>query len=138
MRVLTTNTFLKLIIVQENELCSFCHDNRETLVHLFIACDCVDAFWNDIARYLSRHGLGQLSDEIKIFGDSKNALVTHVVAIAKQIIYKARRQNNRPCFNYFKTLLKRDFDTERHIARKNGKMEHLRNKWKAVWSDITK
>ena len=136
MRILTTNTFLKLIRVQENDLCSFCHVNRETLAHLFISCDYVAAFWGHIARYLSRHGLGQLSEKTKIFGDSRNALITHVVTIAKHVIYSARRRNSRPCFNYFKNLLKQDFDTERHIARKNDKLEHFRNKWNVIWSDM--
>ena len=137
MRILTTNTFLKLLRIQENELCTFCHGNRETLNHLFITCGYVDLFWDHIARYLSRHVLGQLNNEIVFFFNSKNALVTPAVKVAMQIIYNARRRNTRPCFNHFKNLLKQDFDTERHIARKNGKLEHIRNKWNAIWSDMT-
>ena len=61
-------------------------------------------FWGQVARCLSRHGgLGQLNNKNIFFLEiQKNALLTHAVIIAKQIIYNARRQNIRPCFKYFK------------------------------------
>ena len=37
-RILTTNTFLKKINISDDPLCSFCHDENETLEHLFWHC----------------------------------------------------------------------------------------------------
>ena len=137
MRILTTNTFLSLIKVQENDLCIFCQEDRETLSHLFLTCGCVGKFWDEIDQFLSRQGIGPPNRNTKIFGDKDNALVTHVVTVAKYTIYDARRRNIRPCFRFFKELLMRDFDSERYIARKKQKDEDFREKWKALWREIT-
>lgn len=136
MRILTTNTFLKLIRVQENHKCSFCQEDSETLTHLFLTCKYVNKLWNDIAQYMSRHGLRQLSNNIKIFGDRNSALITHIVTVVKYVIYDARSRGIHPHFNYCKMLLTRDFNTERHVASKNDKTEHFRNKWNELWSDM--
>ena len=136
MRILTTNTFLSLIKVQDNELCSFCQENRETLSHLFLTCGSVVTLWDEIEQYLSRRGIGPLSRNTKIFGDKGNALVTHVVTVAKYAIYDARRRNSRPCFSLFKKMLMRDFDSERYIARKKQKDDNFREKWKYLWREM--
>ena len=52
------------------------------------------------------------------------------------IIYDLRR-NVRPSFNYFKSMLLRYFETERYLATNNGKMEHFKKKWNALWADMT-
>ena len=137
MRILTTNTFLSLIRVQENDLCCFCQENPETLLHLFLTCSYVEKVWEDIDRYLIRNGMEPLEQHTKIFGDISSPLLTHIVTIAKYIIYYARRRNTRPCFNYFKSLLIRDFNTERYIARKNDKNEQFQKKWNPLSTDMT-
>ena len=137
MRILTTNTFLKIIGVQENEMCSFCQENPETLKHLFLTCDHVRKLWNDTGQYLSRCGIERPSENNKMFGDKDIMLVTHIVAIIKYVIYDARRKQTRPSFNHFKAFLKRDFDTEKYLARKNNKLENFEEKWKALWKEMT-
>ena len=129
MRILTTNVFLSIIRVQEDNKCSFCQNQPETLKHLFLICPLVDSFWNEVSQYMSRNSLGDLSNIIKIFGHNEMEIVTHCVTVAKFVIYEARRKKELPNFNHFKAWLRRDLVTEEHIARKNGKMEKFKEKW---------
>ena len=136
MRILTTNTFLKIIRVQENDMCTFCQESRETLMHLFLTCSCVDKLWNEIERYLIEYGMGRLNKSKKIFGDGNNELITHIVTITKYVIYDARRRSMRPCFNHVKASLVRDFITERYVAKKNENMEKFKKKWINLWTEM--
>ena len=136
MRILTTNTFLKIIGVQENDFCSFCRNEPETLKHLFLTCSYVEKLWNDIADLLRVSRVGQLSSGVKIFGEKNSALINHIITITKYVIYDARRRNARPSIDHFKNLLKQDFETEQYIARKNDELKRFINKWNDLKPDI--
>ena len=136
MRILTTNSFLHLIRYREDDLCTFCKENSETLVHLLLSCPSVERFWNDISRYLLANGLGLLGNKTKIFGDSRSSLITHVVTVAKVVIYDVRYREIRLSFNQFRAHLKRDYETERFIAVKNNKVDRFNKKWNALMSDL--
>ena len=137
MRILTTNYFLQLIHRRENDLCTFCSSSPETLSHLFLQCHYVTTFWHDVSRYLTRNGLGQLCSRVKIYGDSESSLVTHVVTLAKYIIYNARYNEVLPSFYQFKLCLKRDFETERFIAAKQSEFENFDKKWNPLLIDLS-
>lgn len=137
MRILTTNTFLRLINLQDNNCCSFCEIVPETLEHLFMSCTFVKKLWNDISQYVSQNGMGHMSREVKIFGDQNSEIVTHIVTVAKYIIYDARRRKIRPTFSHFKVWLKRDFVSEKYIACKNDHMESFIRKWSALQGDLS-
>ena len=132
MRILTTNVFLNIINVQENNKCSFCDLEPETLKHLFVMCPVVDRFWDDVSHFMSSNRFGHLSNKTKLFGHNELPMITHCVTVAKYVIYEARRAQKLPLFIHFKTCLSRDFVTEEYIARKNGKTEKFREKWKSL------
>ena len=74
---------------------------------------------------------------VKIFGDENSEIITHVVTVAKCIIYDARRKQIRPAFAHFKVWLKRDFVTEKYIARKNDNIGSFIRKWSALHDDLS-
>ena len=132
MRILTTNVFLSIIRVQENDTCSFCEADPESLKHLFLTCPLVSKFWDDVSQFMLRNNLGHLDNIIKIFGHKENEIITHCVTIAKYVIYEARRKKELPHFLQFKSWLLRDLIAEEYIAHKNGKMENFKRKWKSL------
>ena len=136
MRILTTNTFLCLINIQDSDRCSFCEMVPETLEHLFLTCAFVKKLWNDINQYVLQNGMEHMSTGVKIFGDKESEMITHIVTVAKFVIYDARRRKSRPTFAHFKIWLKRDFVSEKYIANKNEKMESFFNKWGALQGDL--
>ena len=98
MRILTTNTFLSIIHLKDSNKCTFCDHAPETIKHLFLACQFVRIYWEDISLFLSENGLRPPNDTIKMFGDGNNDVMTHVVTVAKYVIYNARFRESRPSF----------------------------------------
>ena len=136
MRIVTTNTFLRLVGLAESDRCTFCNAEPETLMHLFLSCHVIRCYWNAILEYTSANAIGQICDKTKIFGDDRNTLITHLVTLAKYIIYENRYKGTRPSFSQFKEYLKRDFRTERFIAAKNNDINTFTNKWGSLLDDL--
>ena len=129
MRILTTNTFLFIINRKENDKCTFCSNESETLVHLFLRCSHTNTFWLKIGNYLEMNGIEKPSERCKIFGEIDRPMLSHIVTVAKYVIYEARRREKRPNFTYFMSRLKVDYEIERNIAIKNDNMECFSKKW---------
>jgi len=51
-RRISTNRYLFKIGLSPSELCSFCNNSSETLLHLFWECPQVKTFWNDVKKWL--------------------------------------------------------------------------------------
>ena len=45
-RILTTNNFAYKLNIIENDLCTFCNGNKESIEHLLWECNIVQTFWN--------------------------------------------------------------------------------------------
>ena len=136
MRIITTNSFLFKINRKDHDRCTFCDRNPETLKHLFITCPHVRMFWEDISRLLPTNVIGQLNDKTKCFGDSENALLTHIVTVAKLCIYDARYKETKPSIHNFKLCIKRDYETEKYIAMNGNNMEVFENKWSKLQNTL--
>ena len=83
------------------------------------------------------NGLGQLCNKVKIYGDCGSSLITHVVTLAKYVIYDARYNEVVPSFHQFKLCLKRDFETERFIAAKQSDFANFDKKWNPLRFDLS-
>ena len=51
-RRLATNNFLKKINLIDNNLCSFCQREEESLIHLLWTCTVTSRFWKDFKEWL--------------------------------------------------------------------------------------
>ena len=56
-RILITNSFLYKYGLKETELCTFCTETKESLVHIFWECNYVRNFWLSIGNFLKICGL---------------------------------------------------------------------------------
>ena len=135
MRILTTNTFLYIIKIKDNDKCTFCEVESETLAHLFLTCRHVQKFWSDIMRYLAENDIEHITDQQKIFGKIDSHLVTHIATVAKYVIYDSRRNEVHPSCSHFKSRLKQDIETERCIARMHNTVERFNDKWGGLGYD---
>ena len=52
-RRLATNDFLKKIRLKEDNICTFCKTEAESLIHLFWSCRISSCFWHSINQWLS-------------------------------------------------------------------------------------
>jgi len=55
-RRLATNIFLTKINLKDNEQCTFCKKDKETLIHLFWTCDITNFFWQEFKQWLINRG----------------------------------------------------------------------------------
>lgn len=55
-KILATNSFLCKINKIENNRCSFCEQEPETIKHLFVDCPKVKEFWESVKHWLQIHG----------------------------------------------------------------------------------
>ena len=52
-RILITNSFLYKCGLKETELCTFCTETKESLVHIFWECNYARNFWLSIGNFLN-------------------------------------------------------------------------------------
>ena len=66
-RLATNNFFKKKINLNDNDLCSFCQLEEETLIHLFWNCTVTSCFWNNFKQWLLNNETSLRSLEFKRF-----------------------------------------------------------------------
>ena len=52
---LATNDFLNKIGIRENEICTFCRTEKESLFHLFWSCSETSCFWRGFTKWLAEN-----------------------------------------------------------------------------------
>ena len=88
-RRLATNSFLTKIGLKDNEQCTFCQNDKETLIHLFWTCDVSISFWHGFKQWgINR---GELPSTINlspclILGLKPNKNINFVFLIARFFI----------------------------------------------------
>ena len=100
-RILSTNQFLKKIQIADSDLCSFCHEMPETLIHIFCKCRFVTCFWENFQLWLNDKFHLNLKITILeiIFGyfSQNNEILNLCIILAKFHIYKQKLRNSLPC-----------------------------------------
>ena len=54
-RRLATNDFLNKIDIRPDDLCTFCRDERESLIHIFWSCRKTNSFWKNFQDWLIKN-----------------------------------------------------------------------------------
>ena len=62
-RRLATNDFLHKIGIREDDICTFCRTEKESLFHLFWSCSETSCFWQDFMKWLAENQI-KLKSEI--------------------------------------------------------------------------
>lgn len=135
-KILATNSFLCKINKIENNRCSFCEQEPETIKHLFVDCPKVTEFWESVKHWLQIHGNLNLNitDKAIIFAWQKEkSLINQVIVVAKYYIYKTKFTSKRLSITGFQLLLKRKFKNEQYIARINNSYNKFLGKWSSLF-----
>ena len=53
-RILSTNSLLFKWKLKETQLCNFCNEAKETILHLFWECNIVKSLWLEMAEILKK------------------------------------------------------------------------------------
>ena len=111
-RRLPTNSFLNKIAIKDNDLCTFCKEETDTLLHLFWQCKVTSHFWGTIFQWLQSSSLIQkgnhLAMTLGLKPDSSNAKVqTNFSCLMRRYyIWKCKLRDEIPNLSQFLRLLK--------------------------------
>ena len=101
-RILPTNRKLKQYGIKDSDLCDFCGQDSESILHLFCECDISTMIWQELVDWLNTHGLGltYLTDSQILFGDrSWDPIINRIVIVVKCIIFRNKNRNKIPTLN---------------------------------------
>ena len=119
-RRLPTNSFLYKITVKENDRCTFCGKETETLLHVFWNCNLISRFWDNIFKWLQSCSLmqkGKSLDMTTALGfkpDTSNAAlqINFSCLMSRYFIWACKVKNETPSLSHFLRLLKKTHEIE--------------------------
>jgi hypothetical protein len=92
--ILFLNHSLTCMGLLDNSLCSFCHLNNETPIHLFSQCQIAIQIWNELKLFIQIIPLPDLTPQSAILGFidlyDDRILTNHLLLIFKITLYKYR------------------------------------------------
>ena len=116
-RRLATNSFLTKIDLKDNEQCTFCQKDMETLIHLFWTCRVSTLFWHDFKQWAVNRG--ELSNTVNITAYlvlglklNKNRRLPVYFLIARLFLWICKARNTFPKIENFSFFLSH-YDTPR-------------------------
>ena len=130
-KILVTKSFLHRIRKIEDNLCSYCKQESETILHLFVDCDKVKEFWQSLQMWLLQNMNIRININTKCILFSyqwKSKLENYILAVAKHYIYKNKFSDKQLNINSFIFMLIGKFQCERFIANINNKMSKFLSK----------
>ena len=131
-RILVTKSFLFKISKVDDNLCEYCKQYPESIYHLFVQCEKVKQFWNQLKDWLSVNSNihVELNDRNILFShQDANQLKTYLFVIAKYYVYSNKFSGKELIFDNFLSLLERKFNNEKYIACINGNTAKFFSKW---------
>ena len=133
-RAIVTNIQLKKWGIIESELCTFCNEQPETIIHLLVHCTKVKTMWDHFKEYSSRKYAKyvELTEEkiiTNVFCKPRNHVVNFIGLLLKQYIYSKRCMKSDLKFEFFLQHLYKIKNIEKYIALKNANDKVYQKKW---------
>ena len=96
-KIQVTKFFLHRIRKVEDNLCSYCKQEPETILYIFVDCDKVNEFWQSLQMWLLQNINLRIIIDTKciLFSyQGKSKLGNYLLAVAKHYIYKNKFSDN--------------------------------------------
>ena len=140
-KILATRSFLHRINRIYDNLCQYCHQESETIGHLFVQYENVKRFWTELKEWFREStNLVPNSDEKSILfsWQDKNQLINFIYVTAKYYIYANKFSGKALNLDIYKAILHRKFQTERYSAHIDNKMGKFMTKWTLLYKGCSK
>ena len=130
-RIIATNKYLKIIKVRDDDRCTFCNEETETLTHVFWHCATVQSFIDRVKSWLSEeYNISiNLNSQTWFFPSNLKAREICVITLAKMVIYEVRLKQTLPNIIHLKNKLKREITVEFQASLLANKQDIFRKKW---------
>ena len=132
-RILTTNA-RRSKYAEVSDLCVFCYNAKETVVHLLFECEVSQKMWKLLSKWISYwfQQKVELTAEIVLFNSFKGKnvkVINTIILIMKRYLYIQKCKEERPEFRVFVNYMNRFISVEKYIALRNNKLEIFVRKW---------
>ncbi|KAL4221346.1 hypothetical protein ACF0H5_019607 [Mactra antiquata] len=133
-RILGANQLLHKIGIKNDNSCSFCNTNTETLSHLFYECQYTDTFWMDVKNWINpvfNIPLLQITKLEVLLGHRKlSSSVNVILLLGKKVIMSSKSKRTRPNLNQFIMLFRNYIACEKFHYSKEGRLDALMKMWR--------
>ena len=117
-RILPTNVVLFCMGVKTDSRCSFCHHEKDSLVHVLWRCTRVNTFWTQLQQLIrdkcSNIATFNLNENIILFGNDlhfkSDKVLDLILLLAKFYIHTCKMKDDSPQINIFKKILKARYE----------------------------
>ena len=121
-RRLPTNSFLYKIAIKDNDLCTFCKEETDTLLHLFWQCKVTSHFWGTFFQWLQSCSLIQKGNHLAMTtalglkpdsSNTKHPFFGYFSCLMRRYyIWKCKLRDEIPNLTQFLRLLKKTYEIE--------------------------
>ena len=135
-RTLITKKTLKTFNFIQEDSCSYCHLDTETIEHLLYNCPIVSGLWLEVKEWLEKENYNKLKieDKLILLGPSSNdPLLYTIILQIKHCIYKNKFKEKVPALPQIQRLLKSCMIIENYIAMCNNKVQYFLGKWSPIY-----
>ena len=137
-RRIATNSFLFKIKFSDTDLCCFCQNAQETLIHLFWDCPVTNVFWKNIQNFLISVNLIQTSRVLRktvclgLDEEKGEILVNHCLLLARYYIFSCKFNNTKPLILEYLYQIKSNLQLEKQISVTIGMQKAFEKKWHKI------
>ena len=130
--ILNTKYVLRKKKILDNDCCSFCKRETETIEHLFFECLFANQFWQEFRKFwmnISKINLSLTFKDIMMGNKNFDLILNYLFVLGKWHIFYSSKQEQRPNFQIFIEICKQKFNIEYEIAEKNQALRYFTKKW---------
>jgi hypothetical protein len=140
-QILPTKSLLYKMHVKDNDLCNFCIDCSDSLVHIYYDCPFAREFWvevqNLISTFVTPDDLNQIMRKENIIlgylsSDSWGDTINFILLFARHFLHCCYWTNKKPNFSNMFLKLKYYHSIELEIALEKNKLDKHIEKYKVL------
>ena len=136
-RVLVTNSILKNMGITESNLCNFCRQERDTIMHYMWECTMIQQFWKDFTKTFhdscTNSSRLKLTPGVILFGVDDNIKTDEgfdfILIHTKFFIHKCRINKTRPQIESWKREMNQLFTLDRYTNKLEMSLDKFQKKW---------
>lgn len=131
-RILGTNVILQKMNINDSDKCTFCHNEKENIQHIFGACIHVKNFWKAFENMVNlkcEHVNLYLTESIVLFGCGDRFKSDSRLLLSIFLIYKCRCEGKDPQCEQFILYLKKRYEIEKCIFCFDMSQEGFFTRW---------
>jgi hypothetical protein len=135
-RLIPTGRYLFIRKIISSDLCQWCNEASDTILHYFCTCAEVCEFWSQFDVRLSNCDYPiDITEEVALLGSLELPMPVNVLlSWARFYIYCSKQKLTNPCFPVFLGVARNYYVVLSALARKKGDTKMFDNQWRPFLS----